>query len=331
MKSFYCTGITTVLYFCCSDLSSRFSRINYVQLESRLKKIKSSEIKKKSQRKISLDEQIDLEKKYIIEIANFFKKEIVFHHLDNIMLVDNDLVTGNLIRYFLPSLRGQKLYIFPEGTSCLTPFTKKTIFSLIYSFLSNIFKSLFIGKYVVVKKYLLPDKDDDIERYLKKFNYKSYSIISSKLFYKNISNCSKYFQNKYPDINISNHSQKIVFHPVIENLDKKIYEKWFLNFKKKIIGKKLLIKEHPTFYNNCESIFKEFDYFYIPEKYITIPGELIIGNLDCEFLGYYTTMLLCFKNKDITLIKPPDKKITNFYLREYRGYRSIKKNKIINE
>jgi len=241
------------------------------------------------------------------------------------------MVTGNLIRYLLPSLRGQKLYIFPEGTSCLTPFAKKSIFSLIYYFFSNIFKTLFIGRYKVIKKFLIPDKDKDIELYIKKLKSKNYTILSNKLFYLNISKCASYFMKKYPDLNGLNDYQKIVFHPVIENLDKTIYKNWFLSFKKEIKGKKLLIKEHPTFYNNCEIIFEQFDYFYIPEKYITIPGELIIANLNCEFLGYYTTMLLSFKNKDVKLITPPDKDITNFYLREYRGYRTIKKNKIINE
>ena len=331
MRSFYCSGITTVLYFCASDLSSKFHKINYVNLKSRLKKIKSYKITKKTQRKISLEDQLYLEKKYIIEIANFFKKEIVFHDEKNVKLKDNDMISSNLIRYFLFSLKGQKLYIFPEGASCLTSFAKKNFFSLIYSFLSYIFKFFFIGRYTVIKKYILPDKDNDIGLYIKKRNLKNYSIIPHKLFYKNISNCASYFMKKYPDINFLNRHQKIVFHPVIENMDKNIYEKWFLNFKKEIIGKKILLKEHPTYYNNCESVFKQFDYYYVPEKYTTIPGELLVANLDCQFIGYYTTLLLSFKNKDIKIISPPDKNITNFILKEYRGLRTIKKYKIIHE
>ena len=63
----------------------------------------------------------------------------------------------------------------------------------------------------------------------------------------------------------------------------------------------------------------------VPKKFTTLPAELIIDNFQTHYLGYYSSIMLHFKRKDISFIIPPDKKLIKISDNEFFGIKHLMK------
>ena len=115
MHKVFCTGLTPLLNLCASGILSKDIPIYYIiGIET-----KNTEASKKEYK------DMDLKKQYAKDIAYFFNYNVIFKLFFNLKVKDDDIITSNLLKFFLPLLNGQKLIIFPEGASCLNHLVKK--------------------------------------------------------------------------------------------------------------------------------------------------------------------------------------------------------------
>ena len=309
MKNIYCTGVTPFLNLCASGILSKNNKITY------LKKI---EKKGSAQAKIE-SKDMRLKEKFVTDIACFFGYTVNFQIFEKPIINDGDIISGNLLRYLLPFLRGQKINIFPEGASCLNSIKRKSIKRKIYARSSYIFKSFFVGSYKINKRWILPNRDRN-----NKYILKNCKLLPEKKLFSNIKKCSNFMLNKYPELNLCK-DKKIIFHPINQYLDKALYKSWIENHKEFIGNKKLILKAHENDYRDYSNVFKNFNTFFVPKKFITLPAELILDNFESYYLGYYSSIMLHFKRKNINFIIPPDKKLIKISENEFDGLKHLMK------
>jgi hypothetical protein len=313
MKDVFCVGSMPFINLCASGILPKNTIITYViSLDP-----KNLEFTKKE------FEGMDFRKQYLKDIAFFFGYQVIFKERFKLKIKDNDIVTSNLLRFTYPILNGQRLIIFPEGISCLNIFVKKNWSRKIYFNTSYYLKRIIGSYYKASTRWILPDKDGQIRTFLKKNSNNKNKLLSQELLFSNISKCSLYIKKKYPELNFCK-DKSIVFHPLIGTLDKSLYKKWFEDFKEIIGKKKLIIKSHDNDNRDYRKVFEKFNYIKVPKKFTTLPAELIVSNYSAvDYLGYYSTIILGFKRRNINLITPPDKNIIKTYNNEYSGLKLI--------
>lgn len=130
----YCIGTSPFLNICSSGILEVNSKITYL-----LDPNQNSKISK-------------IEYRLIKDIAKFFNYNVVLKKISNLKIYNNDILTGNCIRHFLPYLFGQKIIIFPEGASCFDDFVKKNFYRRLKFFLSRNFKKFFYRQFYIIKK-----------------------------------------------------------------------------------------------------------------------------------------------------------------------------------
>jgi hypothetical protein len=310
MKNIFCTGVTTFLNLCASGILEKKRTIYYLthieKKASVAEKYELRDIKKKKQ--------------FVSDIAFFFKYNIIFKKLSHIKITDGDMISGNLLRYLLPFLSGEKIIIFPEGSSCINYLFKKNIIKNFFTFIYKLFKTLTVGNYNVSSKWILPDRDGNCKLLINKID-NNILLPKNKLFY-NIKKCSKFFVKKYPELCLCD-EKNIIFHPINEHLDKSLYIKWIHKNKDLIGKKKLIVKAHENDYRSFKKIFSNFNCVIVPKKFLTLPAELIINNFKARYVGYYSSIMLHFKRKNISFIIPPDKNLIKISDNEYFGLKNL--------
>ena len=304
MPKVFCTGLTPLLNLCASGILSKDIPIYYIiGIET-----KNTEASKKEYK------DIDLKKKYAQDIAYFFNYNIIFKLFFNLKVKDNDIITSNLLKFFLPLLNGQKLIIFPEGASCLNHLVKKNLKKKFFRYVSSYVKKITVGHYTTKIRWILPDRDGQIKNLIDNENL----LLPHKKFFLNIQSCSKHIMNKYTELDFCK-KKGTIFHPINQYLNKSLYKKW-IESSKEIVGKrKLLLKAHENDYRDYKRVFENFDCLIVPKNFITLPAELIVDNFAKDYLGYYSTTMLHFRKKKINFIIPPDKKLVKISDKEFFG------------
>jgi hypothetical protein len=311
MKNVFCVGSMPFLNLCASGILPKNAIITYViNLDHKNLEFTKNEL-----------EGMDLRKKYLKDIAFFFGYHVIFKECYKIKIKDNDIVTSNLLRFTYSILKGQRLIIFPEGASCLNIFVKKNWSKNIYLNTSYYLKKIIGWHFEVSTRWILPDKEGQIRLFLKKIYNDENKLLPQALLFSNIIKCSLYIKKKYPELNFK--EKNFVFHPLISSLDKLLYKKWFENFKEIIGNRTLIVKKHDNDNRDYRKVFEKFNCIILPKKFTTIPAELILGNCMVDYLGYYSTIILGFKKKNIKFITPPDKNIIKIYNNEFSGLKLI--------
>lgn len=312
MKNVFCTGVTPFLNMCASEILAKNTTIYYLtNIEKKGTIASKKELK-----------DMSMKKKFVSDIAFFFNYKVKFQKLMDPRINEGDMISGNLLRYLLPFLSGQKIIIFPEGASCINSLYKKDIKKKLISLSYKLFKSLTVGSYAIKKRWILPDRDGKNKLIINKFNENK--LLSKEKLFSNIKKCSKFFMNKYPELNLCK-ERNIIFHPINQYLNKSIYKIWIEKNRNLIGDKKLIVKSHENDYRNYKKIFENFNCVVVPKKFNTLPAELIIDNFQTHYLGYYSSIMLHFKRKDISFIIPPDKKLIKISDNEYFGIKYLMK------
>lgn len=310
MKNVFCTGVTPFLNMCASGILEKNTRILYLtHIEKKGSIASKKELK-----------DMNMKKKFISDIAFFFKYKVVFQKLLYPQINEGDMISGNLLRYLLPYLNGHKVIIFPEGASCINSLFKKDIKKKFLSLSYRLFKKLTVGSYEIKKRWILPDRDLKSKIIIDRFSVNE--LISNKKFFSNIQKCSKFFVHKYPELNLCK-ERKIIFHPINQYLNLRLYKTWIEKNKNLIGNKKLIVKSHENDYRDYKKVFKNFNCVIVPKKFITLPAELIIDNFKTHYLGYYSSIMLHFKRRDISFIIPPDKKLIKISNNEFFGIKNL--------
>ena len=186
----------------------------------------------------------------------------------------------------------------------IIPYGKQKIFTSDFSEVIKALKSNFITNGEYVKKF---------EKSFSKYTKARYSITCSS--------GTAAIDLALKSIGLKKNDNIII--PSVMNQVNLIHK---LNDSHIIIGnKKLIVKSHENDYRNYKKIFENFNCVIVPKKFTTLPADLIIDNFQTHYLGYYSSIMLHFKRKDISFIIPPDKKLIKISDNEFFGIKHLMK------
>lgn len=307
-NNIYVNGSYAFLNLCASDILEKKSVIFYmINFASKKHKVSEHEIN------------------FIKITANFFNHKVIFRTNKNIKINNDDLISSNLIKYFLPYLSGQNINIFPEGGSCLNKLFDEPILTKPYNYFKKIIKRIFVGHYNVKTYFIIPDFEGKVLKFFKKKD-KTIKILSINSLKQNYVKYSKYFIKMNPELRIK--EKQFIFHPFINMLNKNInwktYKEWFNKYRD-FIGKKLLfVKVHPDKKILFEKkIFSGFKTFFVPDKFTPVPAELLLVNKNSFYLGCYSTIIFIYKKKKIKIVDPPQEQLKKIFDNEYYFIKKI--------
>jgi hypothetical protein len=327
MKKAVCAGLSPLLNLCSSGILPRSSPIYLLRYQN---------IYDPTRFQANDEEQIKWAKK----IANFFQYELVikgpykwycppiqerstnnkvsFQESD-ITISNGDLLTENTIGFLKNKLYGKNISTFPEGASCFSRFAKNG------AWIDTIRPSLVLINNMINRKnfrinkiWILPDKDQIIKN---KFNNNDkYLVINYTNMSQNRLKFSKYLFDKYIE---NDYNRATFIHPIVVELNQNEYIKWSTEIEDNINGEVVLLKKHPYDVKQYKNIFNKINHLIIPDNLSILPAELFINSTRMKYLGYYSSLLLNFSDIDRKIIVPPNITVSNVYLEEYKGLRSI--------
>jgi hypothetical protein len=308
-NNIYVNGSAVFLNLCASDILLKKKVIFYlINFASKKHKVKKAEIN------------------FIKTTANFFNYKVVFKKNKNIKINNNDMISSNLIKYFLPHLSGQSIKIFPEGTSCLNKLLDESVFIKLYNHLKKIIRRIFIGHYNVKTYFIIPDFEGRVLKFFLKKKDKTLKLLPTNTLKYNLIRYSKYFIKKNPELKIK--EKQFIFHPFVNMPYKQInwqtYKEWFTRYRDFIGKKKVYVKLHQDRnYFSIKKIFSEFKTFIVPTKFVAVPAELLLINTNSTFLGCYSSILTIYKKKNTKIINPPSKELTKLFNSEFKLIKKV--------
>jgi hypothetical protein len=328
MTKIICSGVSTFVNICCSEISKN-KTIYYIQYEN---------IYNNNEYKIDLDQ----EKIFINLIAFFFHLDVIFigpiqfslapihlknehknwHNYPNLEINNNDIVTANLLFFLNKLLNGKEIHLFPEGASCLdffkTKFTYNEKISYIIVKLKRYIKKYAFNKYIIFKTiYIIPDFGNIIEKKLKNSN--KFEILSFRLIENNMTRLSEYLFKIFPEMHFDLAKDKIYFHPVIDELDLIDYKNWVEKIKYHVQDNPIILKKHPRDNRAYDNIFVGLNYYWVSDLYKSLPVEIFFKKYKLIYCGFLSTILLSVDINKSLILEPPNKDLIKLYESEYNG------------
>ena len=330
------TGLSALLYMCASSRLSKSEVINYLIYDN-------------SYDRSRYTSSFPNERSYATDIANSLGYDIVFHGpyswwcppiyertattkvtftQPTIKAESLNHISFNALFFLDKVLTGTQVEIFPEGASCFSVFgsldTRHNYWERhLRPRLASMKRYLSRRQYHVTKTWLLPDRLGKVRASTR--GLFSTDVFDENCFYTSLQACSLFFATKYKGFDYSNFTSKICFHPLLESLSEPHYDSWLKELLFNTDDCLLLVKPKPRMAETrIPSAIKRLKHLTVPDKYLKLPGELILEQLQhTRYLGYLSSMLLGFHEDSMTLVPPPDLHLKRIYDESYAGLKAV--------
>lgn len=331
-RKYIITGLSPLVNLCCSGIVTKNDLIVYVV------------VKNIDRHKKFPDTIYDGDKEWAKKIVNFFSYEMTLEgpvswecppseHRKNIKVINGikfeiklgDIVSENLLSFIKGEKKRIPISTFPEGASCYSRLHKKKrglIGSLFFAFIKYI---LVTTRQKFITHWILPDVEGAVARFIKKKDIRKIELIDEKEYFERRKRLSLFLANEYSGFDYRSMKDLVLHTPISALSDSETIE-WLKLIRIRIGEKKtILIKPHPSDTRDYKKLFKKQKCIFVENKFTRLPAELLKDQMpDLRYAGFYSTLMLAFKNNEIFFVAPANKSIVDIYKKSYAGFKRLR-------
>ena len=334
-RSIYCAGLSQLLNILCSE-KVKGETVNYLSFDN-IYDPKRYKIDLKQDEKIAkifcdyFSVKFESKGIYKCRVAPVQEritgnKYNYWFEQNDVVIRNGDLISANLLTPLHSQLKGLTIDVFSEGASglgWLYPFQGAEEWNTIYGmvlvkYLKPILrrvKNKIVKKSYKIKKIIL--FGDYAGNIIKSSQCKyNIEVVEYKVIQQNVKNIGLYLAEKFSEIDYRGYDDAVI-HITIDELSEDGYHKYAADMRHIIKNKKLLIKKHPRDNRDYKNIFNDYETYFVPEHFRSLPVELILAQSKIKLWSFISTVLLSVDFEDILFASPEEDEVKVLYKKEY--------------